>query len=324
MHLHPRKNNHGKPVQILAPHTPTSQESWGMANEAATVVPDGPMPQALHGIPFAPWRDAPEVREGWSDIPGQAEIAEPPFDPEGKDPSAGTVILEPDGRVWLVAPTKEYGGYKATFPKGRTTKGLSLQATAIKETYEETGLKVMITAHLVDVPRSTTTARYYLAQRVAGTPSEMGWESQAVHLVHQGRLGDFLNNKNDAPILAAIRAFSSRSDWNAHVVDFLGVARRACLTIQGFAGRFGRWPSRLLVAQTEWNYIRAQLTPLGFEELSRKLAVEIQDSHTLAVADAEGRFFDYNAEEAWEFINLFPTSAITTWLWGVLSESTAD
>ena len=102
--------------------------------------------------------------------------------------AAGAVIEEADGRLWLVAPTNGYAGYKTTFPKGRPESGASLQVTAIREAYEEAGLKVEITGFLADLPRSQTQTRYYTARRVGGTPAAMGWESQAVHLVPRSKL----------------------------------------------------------------------------------------------------------------------------------------
>jgi 8-oxo-dGTP pyrophosphatase MutT (NUDIX family) len=51
--------------------------------------------------------------------------------------AAGAVVMEPDGRLWLVAPSNGFGGYLATFPKGRVEPGISLQATAIREVWEE-------------------------------------------------------------------------------------------------------------------------------------------------------------------------------------------
>ena len=49
-------------------------------------------------------------------------------------------------------------------------KGLSAQATALVEAYEESGLLVRLVRHLVDVKRSTSYARYYLAERVVDLP----------------------------------------------------------------------------------------------------------------------------------------------------------
>jgi 8-oxo-dGTP pyrophosphatase MutT (NUDIX family) len=103
------------------------------------------------------------------------EDAPPPFPKTAKRPAAGAVILEPDGRVWLYEPTNHHGGYERTFPKGTRDCGDSLEATAARETFEETGLLVEIRAFLIDSNRSETITRFFLGRRIAGCPSAMGW-----------------------------------------------------------------------------------------------------------------------------------------------------
>lgn len=322
MTLHPCKDNKGKPVTIKHPHAPSPIEAWGEADQIASTVPNGPSLPVLHEIPFSAWENCPRDRGDWVTLLKGNEIHEPPFAPKELPPGAGVVVVERDGRVWVVSPTNRYGGYESTFPKGHLTPGLSLQQSAVKEAYEEAGLKVLLTTHLVDVPRSTTFTRYYLGQRVGGDPRQMGWESQAVHLVPQERLHAVLKNPYDKPIVEALRAFPSRKPWSDYVRDWHGVARRACFTIQGFALTHGRWPSRLLVDPETLHHVESQVTPLAFEMLTRQLAPELQLRHTLAVADAEGRLFDYNDVNVKVHPASLPTDPVTTWLWGaVLPES---
>jgi ADP-ribose pyrophosphatase YjhB (NUDIX family) len=113
--------------------------------------------------------------------------------------AAGTIILEPDGRVCIVHPTNKFVGYTSTFPKGTRDHNEDLRTTAIRETYEETGLLVVLINYpgvcfdendpgmhngvFVKLDRASGLTYYYLAKRVAGSPSDMGWESQAVSLV---------------------------------------------------------------------------------------------------------------------------------------------
>jgi len=66
-------------------------------------------------------------------------------------------------------------------------KALPRQANAIRETYEEAGLKVEITGFLADSSRSLTYTRYYMARRVDGTPADMGWERLAAGKTKAGR-----------------------------------------------------------------------------------------------------------------------------------------
>jgi|GEM_PF-2637995 len=153
----------------------------------------------LGGVPFAPWADVPTTDEGWAAVAGQnADLHEPAVPELGhKKLGSGVIIQEADGRVWLVKPTKSFGGYRYTFPKGGVEEGLSMQANAIKESWEESGLQVEITGYAGDVERDTSVARYYFAKRVGGTPTDHGWESEAVVLVDPKFLHQYLNKPVD-------------------------------------------------------------------------------------------------------------------------------
>lgn len=136
-------------------------------------------------------------------------LHEPPFHlPEGKNASSGVIIEEPDGRIWVVHPTNKFGGYEATFPKGSAEPELSLQANAVKEAFEESGLEIEITGFIGDFERTTSVARMYRARRVGGSPVHAGWESQAVSLVPKEKLKDILNMWPDHSIVDSITSGS--------------------------------------------------------------------------------------------------------------------
>nr|WP_217346585.1 NUDIX hydrolase [Noviherbaspirillum sp. L7-7A]MBV0881048.1 NUDIX hydrolase [Noviherbaspirillum sp. L7-7A] len=202
---HPLPDEHGKPVLLKSPSKATPLACWNQVDAVATVTPGGQMPSSLNGIKFDDWHDVPTSHEAWNNVEGQCCFEEPAFcPPQGKMPAAGVVVEEADGRFWLVAPSNGFGGYLATFPKGRIEGKVSRQASAIREAYEEAGLKVRITGFLADSDRTQSYTRYYLAQRVGGNPALMGWESQAVHLVPRLALRFFLTHTKDQPLLKAI------------------------------------------------------------------------------------------------------------------------
>lgn len=202
---HPRKNDQGKTVKLLKPSAPSPLAAWQDPQAVACVVPDGAMPEAVQGTPIRTWM-APGDPAAWEALAADMDFAEPDFvAPAGLKRAAGVVVYEPDGRVWLVAPSNQFGGYAATFPKGRLD-GRSAKATALVEAFEECGLRVRLTCHLLDVPRSTTYTRYYRAERLDGNPADMGWESQAVLLVPLAQLPSVAQHANDAPIIAALKA----------------------------------------------------------------------------------------------------------------------
>jgi len=201
--IHPRKDPKGKDVPLKQPHKPTPDMTWDDPTQTAVVVPDGPMPAALHGVRFAPWSDVPRERGGWLRLAGSCDFKEPAFDPMGMPPASGAVIVEPDGRAWLVAPSNAYGGYRATYPKGKTN-GMDMRATALKEVFEESGLQVELIAHLIDITKTGSRTRYYLARRIGGNPADMGWESQAVMLAPLSALKGLLNQAVDHKVVDAL------------------------------------------------------------------------------------------------------------------------
>jgi phage-related protein (TIGR01555 family) len=182
------------------------------------VVPAGEaMPvKELNGVPFKAWR-APS---DWAGVDGQIDLDEPEFTvPTGKKPSSGVIVREADGRIWLVQPRGGFGGYEATFPKGGVDAGLSLQANAIKEAYEESGLKVRITGHAGDHEGDTSMTRYYYAEREAGDPSQHDNETEGVVLAPAKRLDDFLNRARDRKIAEGLAGDEAKWEESKHPRD---------------------------------------------------------------------------------------------------------
>jgi ADP-ribose pyrophosphatase YjhB (NUDIX family) len=189
------------------------------------------VPASLNGIAVTSWAAAASNQEGWSKVGGQLTLDEPALILKGwKKAAAGGAIGEADERIWLVSPTNVFGGYLQTFPKGKAQAGLPLQAVAIKECVEESGVQVQITGIVGDFERSTSFCRYYTARRVGGTPADCGWEAQAVHLVPKSELRAMLNTSDDRKIAIAVtwrrnrrqkqKGLTSRS---LQVLDFLTI-----------------------------------------------------------------------------------------------------
>jgi ADP-ribose pyrophosphatase YjhB (NUDIX family) len=234
---HPQINDHGKPVSINYPSKPSHASTWTDPAKTASFVPGGDTPDALNGVPMKAWNPS---KDGWGKVAGTDESLEAdfPFEPHRtKSTGAGVLIVEDDGRVWLTAPTNAFGGYKNTYPKGTAESGLTLQQNAIKEAYEETGLKVKIVGVLGDYERDTSKARMYIAQRVGGTPKNMGWESQAIRLAPLKDANVLLNKPHDKAILDDLS-------------NIMGIAKAAAAPTGSAKGGKGgawetqpRWPS---------------------------------------------------------------------------------
>ena len=120
MQIHPWPDDKGNPVKIINPSQPTPLSAFDDPGEIAVVVPDGETPKTLNGIGFSSWKDVPTSSAEWLSVTGQANFNERAIiGKPGKKLSAGVVTLEPDGRVWAVAPTNAFGGYWLLSPKAR-------------------------------------------------------------------------------------------------------------------------------------------------------------------------------------------------------------
>lgn len=204
-------DENGKPVVVAHPSGSTDRAAWldpkRTATLSRTLPPD--IPEAVNGIAFS--ETVPVQGEDprqWRAITPDAVAGEPNFVlPPGFRATSGCVVLEPDRRVWIVHPTNEFMGTKATFPKGRVEPVLSLAQNAVKETFEEAGIVVEPFAFLTDVARRIVVTRYYLARRTGGAPALAGWESQAVSLMPFEQAAAALNREGDQAVLSALKAY---------------------------------------------------------------------------------------------------------------------
>lgn len=201
---HPRPGELGERVAVCEPSRSGPPEAWRNPAAAATCSITDPvgLPLGLNGIPFT---HETLGDEDWKRLMKRyADRPEPPLPKTEKRLTSGLVIAEPDGRFWLVHPTNRFADVAATFPKGRLEPGLTLRVNAVKEAWEESGLVCDPVEYLCDIERTKTVTRYYWARRLAGSPADAGWESQAVSLVPASALLDFLNRPNDRRILPFI------------------------------------------------------------------------------------------------------------------------
>jgi ADP-ribose pyrophosphatase YjhB (NUDIX family) len=204
-HWHPRCDDAGQRVPIRRPSKPSAPGTWDDPQATAVFVPGGPVPAVLGGVPVAPWHP-PHDDPAWSALAASMRVAEPPFAcHEGLLPAAGALVVEPDGRTWCVAPSNGYGGHALVLPKGRAD-GRSLAATALVEVFEEAGLRVRLLAFLCDVQRAMTCTRFFLAERIGGSPADLSWESQACALAPTAALRGMLTHPGDQTVLDAYEA----------------------------------------------------------------------------------------------------------------------
>lgn len=231
---HPKRDDEGKHVVVKYPSKQSDTSTWNDPAAQAVFTPGGHAPATLNGVALAPWTDHPKTLEGWEHVEGQMpDLEEPEMDLKGKEPAAGVFIQEQDGRVWMVKPSNGFAGYATTFPKGHADDGINLQATAIKEAFEESGLQVEITGLVGDVERGQTVTRYYTAKRVGGTPTDCGWESQAVLLAPPGQVHAALNRAYDRK-LASMAGLSPTGALRESVDDWKKVGQQLGSNPGGF------------------------------------------------------------------------------------------
>jgi 8-oxo-dGTP pyrophosphatase MutT (NUDIX family) len=206
---------------IRVPSVPTIRATHKDPNQVATFVP------GQKGLSYTSAKLTPSVMKTLMKLSKDAPVFH-----DGA--AAGTIIFEPDGRLWIVHPTNKFVGYTSTFPKGTRDPGEDLRKTAIRETYEETGLLVSLkryTGNCLDdtsgtrehnasngafaiLKRDSGVTYYYLAKRESGSPADMGWESQAVSLVPVTSLG----------AQHVGRRYVSTSTWDVEPMEVIGEA----------------------------------------------------------------------------------------------------
>jgi ADP-ribose pyrophosphatase YjhB (NUDIX family) len=90
----------------------------------------------------------------------------------GKRLTAGVVMAEPDGRIWVLSPKNEWAGYQQTWIKGGVDTGETAGAAAVREMQEEAGFSVELDSYLGDYMNTDKTgiARMYIGHRTGGGP----------------------------------------------------------------------------------------------------------------------------------------------------------
>jgi hypothetical protein len=167
------------------------------ADSIVTFVPEQSLPASLY-IPVKGAIQA--VDDNAKTVYGKLKIEiDPTLDTPfvgkpGLKKSAGMIVVDGDtGKIWVNSPKNQFGGYKATFPKGTAELQLPMQEVGIKEVFEETGLQAKPLFHLGDYEKTTSITRYYVGVKTGGSPAMMGWESEAVNLVPIHKLEGFMN-----------------------------------------------------------------------------------------------------------------------------------
>lgn len=165
--------------------------------------------QPIDGLPFK------SVQMTAVDFAAQTKALahDPPLDIDDpkRHPAAGMLLFTPDGKLVLVDPTNQYGGYTTTFPKGTQEEGMGLQATAVKEVWEESGFKAKVLGTLGDYKKATSVNRFYVGVVEDGAPWDAHYETEAVRIVPLDKVDVLLNVGTDKGIFKDLMALVDQS-----------------------------------------------------------------------------------------------------------------
>lgn len=197
------------PVAPVGPSTPVvPAPAGGKTNEAYVgplvqwdrklADPDGSI---LNGIEFKKQKNI-----DWASIKDKP-VTEPalPALTGGKTQSAGMVVVEDDGRVWMYKPSGSWGGVTCGFPKGGLNAGETLQQAAMREMFEETGIVAEVQDYLGDMVGGYTQTRFYVGKRVGGAPWASGHESASVLLGTVDEAAKLLDQKGAQGMLSEFK-----------------------------------------------------------------------------------------------------------------------
>lgn len=167
--------------------------------------------EKLDTPPLIPWKDHPQTTLEWERFSTMNRgFIEPPMKHlENRKPAAGVLILEPDLRIWVIHQTELYSSARLGFPVGRQETGLSLQAVATRESWEQTGLQIRITAWLGDFDQIVTRTRLYLAERIGGSPAACSWSNQTLSLMPLAVLQQLPNQMLASPVSEGLESLKN-------------------------------------------------------------------------------------------------------------------
>jgi 8-oxo-dGTP diphosphatase len=105
----------------------------------------------------------------------------------------GGIIINDQGKILLREAHHHYDGYVWTFPKGRQKPGETPEETALREVFEETGIKTEIKGRLPGVYEGGTTENIYFLMSFIEDTGKFDGETQSVRWVTPEEARDLIS-----------------------------------------------------------------------------------------------------------------------------------
>lgn len=118
----------------------------------------------------------------------------------GKWASAGGVVVDATGCVALIRERDRRGRMRWTLPKGRIDLAETPEAAAVREVYEESGLRASIVRPIV-VHEGRLHFTYYFEMRVERSDGHPEGGTRSVRLVTVAKATELLRSRRDLNVL---------------------------------------------------------------------------------------------------------------------------
>ncbi|HJZ87545.1 MAG TPA: NUDIX hydrolase [Polyangia bacterium] len=131
--------------------------------------------------------------------------------PAGKWISAGGVVFDQKGRIALVRQWDRSSRLRWTLPKGRLDPGETLTAAALREVYEEAGVRVRITSYLGRYKGKRHFTHYFRMLLVRDDGCHDTSETAEVRFVKPAKARRLMRSRRDRTVLEWAQAVSAQA-----------------------------------------------------------------------------------------------------------------
>jgi ADP-ribose pyrophosphatase YjhB (NUDIX family) len=138
----------------------------------------------------------------------------------GKWVSAGGVVMDARGRVALIRQRNRRGRWRWTLPKGRIDPGETAEAAALREVFEESGLRASV-VRPIGMHEGRFHFTYFFEMTLERQEAEPERATREVRLVSLTEAADMLRSRRDLRVLRRL------IEMRTGVASFSAAAREA-------------------------------------------------------------------------------------------------